>query len=290
MTDSFDFLLSSLPSPLSFLARDHPSLQEIRLCVNAPVVIVDMNGRHEDHLICTRELLDKTLLLLTEYSFYSHEETIKEGYLSLPHGIRVGLCGRAVCQKGQITAVKDITFLCIRIPRFIKGIAHPLYKTLRTAGFQKGVLLYSLPGVGKTTVLKDLIAMLAASGKFVAVIDQRGEFSCCAQGLSCMIYKHYPKVDAITMAIKTTTPDLLILDEIGSEECTALLSCALCGVPVIASAHGEDAKEICARPGFDTLFRHRMFELLAGLTRKGNNVIYSFTTPDEVSSRSYKDQ
>lgn len=286
MSISLDYLISKLPSPLSFLASDHPTLLEMRLCINAPVTLVDRSGRKNTHLICTKTLLEETLRSLTEHSFYSHEDTVKEGYLSLPHGIRVGVCGRAVCKGKDILSIKDISFLSIRIPHTISGVATPLLKALMEEDFQKGALLYSLPGVGKTTVLKDLIHQLAAKGKFVAVIDERGEFSVTERGVACMIYKHYPKKEAIVMAIKTTTPDLLVLDEVGSEECSALLSCALCGVPVVASAHGKDPAEILCRPGFDLLFKHHLFDLLAGITRSGDEIRYQFTAvkaPKEAS-------
>ena len=286
MTPSFDFLISKLPSPLSFLLKDRPDLQELRLRVNAPVVITTPGGRSTTRLLCTEELLETTLQSLTEYSFYSHEDTIKEGYISLPHGIRLGLCGRAVCKKGEILSVKEVSFLCIRIPHSYKGLAAPLYDLLCRTRFQKGLLIYSLPGVGKTTVLKDLLRLLGQAEKFVAVIDERGEFSPCENTGHGVIYRHYPKSLAISMAIKTVTPDFLLLDEIGGAECAVLLENALCGVPIIASAHAESAKELLLRPGFDRLFAHGMFPLVAGITRIGTQVEYLFSEPPDLPSGS----
>lgn len=279
MTKPLDFLISNLPSPLSFLLKEHPNSHELRLCLGAPVIYTDCVGRQPTHLLCTKELLEESLTRLTEHSFYCHEDTVKDGYLSLPYGIRIGLGGRAVCEKSNIRSIKDISFICIRIPHTICGAALPLFEELNKHRFQTGALLYSLPGVGKTTVLKDLASLLSRSGKFVAIIDERGEFFDCAQGHHTMLYRHYPKKDAITIAAKTATPDLILLDEIGSDECKTLLSSALYGVPVIASAHAADPEELLKRPGFKELFEHGVFKILAGITRQSDHISYRFSSP-----------
>ncbi|MBP3321056.1 MAG: AAA family ATPase [Clostridia bacterium] len=277
MSDAYAFLLSHLPSVLSYLISDHKDLEELRMSIGSEVVLVSASKRIRSPIICTQALLDDTVSQLTDYSFYSHEDTVKDGYLSLPHGIRVGICGRAICENGKICAIRNLSFLNIRIPRQVCGMARPLYEKMREHCFSKGLLLYSLPGVGKTTALKDLAATLSQNGLSIAVIDQRGELSAGLLNLHAAIYRYYPKKEAITMAIKTATPQLLILDEISAEECSALLSAASGGIPVIATAHGKDIVEIVKRPGFTELFEHGLFPLTARLDRSGDRISYHFS-------------
>ena len=279
MTAARSFLENNLPSALSYLLKESEEPEELRLCLGAPVVLVTLKGKRYSPVICTQALLDDTIAKLTEYSFYSHAETAKEGYLSLPNGIRVGICGRAICQNGKIEAVRDFSFLSVRIPKMVKNIALPLFCKLKEGDFQEGALLYSLPRVGKTTVLKDLIRLLSGSGISLAVIDERGELSQGLSPIDAAIYRYYPKAEAITMAIKTASPQLLILDEISSKECNAILTAVACGVPVIATTHGRDEREILCRIGLDALFDHRIFQLLVGLTRKERTVQFQFSRP-----------
>lgn len=277
MSNALSFLIDNLPSALSYLVKDAKHPEELRLSLGAPVVLISTEKKEYSPILCTRELLEQTLSRLTEYSFYSHSETVKEGYLSLPYGIRAGVCGRAVCKGGSVTSIRDLSFLNVRIPSSVENAALPLYKKLCDRSFLDGVLLYSLPGVGKTTVLKDLIRLLSKKGLSLAIIDERGELSADAPPIDGAFYRHYPKAQAIVMAVKTARPQLMILDEISSVECPALLSAAACGVPVIASAHGRSSGEIRRRPGFEELFSQGLFPIQAGITRNGNNLIYSFS-------------
>ncbi|MBQ9130270.1 MAG: hypothetical protein IJX59_05855 [Clostridia bacterium] len=279
---AMSFLENNLPSVLSYLLKESTEPEELRLCLHRPVVVKTRREKRISHVICTRALLEETLARLTEYSFYNHSDTVKEGYLSLPYGIRAGICGSALFQNGKISGIKDLSFLSVRIPRNIINAALPLFSRLKSNGFTSGALLYSLPGVGKTTVLKDLIRLLSESGLSLAVIDERGELSSEEFPLDTAVYRYYRKADAIVMAVKTSCPQMLILDEIGVTEQDALISAACCGVPVVASAHGSSETEILSRAAFKPLFREGIFSLLAGLTRKESELFYHFSFAHEV--------
>ncbi len=283
MNNALSFLEHTLPSSLTYLLHSRPHTQELRMSIGAPIITVNTDGRQTSHLICTPELLKETLTRLCEHSYYSHADTIKEGFLSLDHGIRIGLCGQAVCHGKELTTVKDITFLCIRIPHHIKDVAMPLFLKMKEHRFSKGTLLYSLPGIGKTTVLKDLARLLSKEGLHIAVIDTRGELSCALKGTSASVYLYYPKALALSMAVRTVTPDLILLDEIGAEECQEILTQAPCGVPIVASAHGRSLCELSSKEDFDRLIRYGIFSLFAGLDRIGKTTRFRFDSLEELS-------
>lgn len=224
--------------------------------------------------------MKETLSCCTNRSFYSHSDTILEGYISLPGGVRAGICGKAVCKEGKILSVKDISFLSLRIPRPVPGAADPLLNLLRSTDFRKGMLMYSPPGMGKTTVLRELARKLSSPPYLLstALLDQRGELSAGLEDCpSLSVYLYYPKEKALSMALRTAAPDLIILDEIGKEECAGLAECGKGGVAVIASAHAAGHGELLARPGIAALLQTGMFDYLVGIERTGTKLSFEIT-------------
>ena len=123
--------------------------------------------------------LDDLLFAMCDGSLYAHSETVCQGYLTLQGGIRVGVCGKAGVVDGRITGIFEPTALVVRIPHATPSIGHEIDRLLRKMALCKGVLIYAPPGVGKTTLLRGVIA-LAAGGEHplrVAVVDTRGELS-----------------------------------------------------------------------------------------------------------------
>lgn len=129
--------------------------------------------------------------------------------------------------------------------------------------------MYSPPGMGKTTVLRELARKLSSPPYLLstALLDQRGELSAGLEDCpSLSVYLYYPKEKALSMALRTAAPDLIILDEIGKEECAGLAECGKGGVAVIASAHAAGHGELLARPGIAALLQTGMFDYLVGLS------------------------
>ena len=225
---------------------------------------------------------------LCKGSVYAHMDSIKNGYIMLQGGTRVGVCGHAVTENGQIKNVYDIESINIRISHPIYGICDRIYDKIRDGGFYKNILIYSSPGAGKTTMIRDIAYMLASNGnRRTVIIDSRCEIA-DVRLRSCEnvdIMYSYPKAEAIEIATRTLDPQYIICDEIGSyDECESLLSVQSAGVPVIATAHASSVLELLRRKNIKLLHDHFFFDLYVGLRRSDNKLSISFCRYDEVPS------
>ncbi len=177
-------------------------------------------------------------------SVYAHLSELKAGYIVLQGGHRAGVCG-TLSQSGNL---RDITSLCFRVAREIKGVAEPYF----TGG---GKLIAGPPGSGKTTVLRDYIRLLSKNSRVVA-IDSRGELSAAEGGKihldlgdNCDILCGYEKDVGLNIALRVLWPDTVAFDELGSmAELNRLRECFNCGVSVVCTAHIGSADELFTRP------------------------------------------
>lgn len=205
-------------------------------------------------------------------SIYAYQSKICNGYITLLGGIRVGVCGRAAVDGGKVVGVGEISGLTIRLPHCHRVSATPIMNVLREARGVGGVLIFSPPGVGKTTCLREAAREAAnpEGGKRTVIVDARAEFSGTleGEGLLLDILVGYPPEVGIDIAVRTLGAELIICDEIGTEaEALAILSAANRGVPILASAHARTFSELLARPGIRQLHRAKIFAAYAGLSR-----------------------
>ncbi len=247
-----------------------PHLQELRLR-RARASSLTVGGRNILLSVClTSEELRCAFRSLAGGSVYAVAGAISHGYLPLPHGFRAGAVGRAVCENGRILSVADIDSIVIRVPHAVTDAAVLTERLFRL--HHKGILIFSPPGIGKTTALRYLAKALSCGKDAfrVVVIDEREEFAPLASLADAQLdlLRGYPKADGLLLAARTLSPELMIADEIGSDaECRALLSVALLGVPMIASAHAAEAHELFVRPSMRALLESGVFPYLVGLTR-----------------------
>lgn len=205
-------------------------------------------------------------------SLYAYSDTINQGYISLPEGIRVGVGGRATCENGKIIGVYDVGILCIRIPHRQKRVGREVCELLKNFNSSRGVLIYSPPGVGKTTLLRGCVSILASGDNPMRtlVIDTRGElgFSLDSEELCLDVLSGYPRRLGIEIATRTMNAQLIVCDEIGDyEEALALVSSHNCGVPLIASAHAGSLSELLSRTGIRLLHEAGIFGAYVGISR-----------------------
>ena len=295
LTNAERAAVEALPYRLAAEAVNMPvngrvRLCEIRLRLGCPLTVTS-GGRnyYSRRVSCTAEDIELTLRRLCGNSLYSHADTIREGYIVYSHGIRAGICGKAVTRDGGIDAVTDITTVSIRIPHRVRGAADGIYRLLESRGFSDGLLVYSPPGVGKTTVLRELISRLASGDKpyNVAVVDSRCELAAGLEGeLGVDVLTSYPRGRGIEIAVRTLSPDYVVCDEISSaDDVSALMQAVGSGVRIIASAHGRNYSQLMARDCFSRLNECGAFGVYAGLLeRYGRGYKTEITFTEDVSA------
>lgn len=221
----------------------------------------------------TDEEMDTLLLRFCGGSLYAHGDTLCNGYLILPQGVRVGVCGHASIVSGRITGVCDVASYVIRIPHRAPAIGHEICDLLRALAPHSGVLIMASPGVGKTTLLRAVCEGMAGgiTPWRVAVVDTRGElaYSLGSPSLLLDVLSEYPRGVGISIAARTLSPQLIVCDEIGDmEEAREIVSAGGCGVPLLASAHAASLSELLARPAFALLHEARCFGAYVHISRR----------------------
>ena len=259
-------LLSILPLwcrvEVDELGRD--SLQEIRLRLGLVPELVRSNGNVRLKRAVTADDLSYVVNTASRYSPWA-ASTVSQGYITAVGGHRIGICGQAVVQDGNMTGVRQIRSLCIRVARDFPGIAQKLQ-------FLPGsVLLIGPPGSGKTTLLRDLIRLRSDTGKgAISVVDERGElfpFGYTA-GFRTDILTGCSKIQGIDKLLRAMSPSVIAMDEVTSEDdCVALLKAGWCGVELLATAHASCKADLLARPVYAPLVASGIFETLIILQR-----------------------
>lgn len=287
LTDRLLAIINKIPP------NDLEGIEEIRLRAGKPLMISkggqdyfintssEVTLSYSNTEIVTRQDIEKTLQLMCNYSIYAIEEELKQGFLTLTGGHRVGLSGRCVIEGNRIKTLKNISGMNIRIAREVKGSGNKVVELLFTDGI-KHTLIASPPGCGKTTLLRDIIRILSwgegslKKGYKVGVVDERSEIAGCYMGVPQMdvgirtdVLDACPKVQGMMMLLRSMSPEIIAVDEIGSIEDAETIENAInSGVKVIATAHGKDINDIMGRPGIKSLMEKKSFDKVVFLSRK----------------------
>ena len=248
-------------------------VQEVRLRAEWPVMVSLPQGERyltvqgvscvpsPDGFFCDAHRLEACFLAFCDHSVYAHQWELAQGYVAASGGIRVGVAGAAVIRDGAIHTVRQVTALCVRLPRQIAGCARDLLPLVLPDGHPVSTLLVGPPSCGKTTLLRDLAAQLSARRYRVAVVDERGELSLGDTLRGCDLLKGYPKAQGVRQAVRCLAPDCVLLDELGDgAELEAVADGAHGGVAVIASMHGYAPDEMARQPFVQSLIRRRVFQ------------------------------
>ena len=273
-----------LPTRLRRLALALPpeqqaAAEEFRLRAGQPITVLLPTGEVALEAEVEPEELETLCDLATEFSRYAASETLREGFLPVRGGFRVGLCGTAVMKDGTNTNLKDLSSAAVRIAREQKGIATPLVPQLFREGRFCNTLILSPPGGGKTTLLRDLVRCLSTGGETapqrMALIDERGEVAVVYRGEPQMdvgpctdVLDGCPKALGIPMVLRAMNPQIIAVDEITQpEDLRAMALACGCGVGLLATIHAGDVSELEEKPLYRQLLSDRVFRLAIRILR-----------------------
>ena len=258
-------LWSLLPDKHAQLLKALPEaqLEELRIAAERPLT-VRMNGKEQcfGPKVTQREL-EELLQRACRQSVYAHTETLRQGYLTLEGGHRLGICGFGVVQEGVVRHLHKPSSVVIRIAKEVLGCAED---AVRQCG--ESTLILGPPGSGKTTLLRDFVRLLSDQyGQRVGLVDERGELSASTDGVPQLqvgwrtdVLLNIPKADAIFMLLRTMNPQWIAVDEITAPaDLEALVQASYCGVKLLGSAHGESFEDLSRRPLYRKLMEAAVF-------------------------------
>lgn len=276
---------------LSSCQLDFSRLQEIRLRVGAPFLVVydgkeyfvsDRGALTEQEgytVMVSQSQIRETMEYISNYSMYAFEEELKQGYITVQGGHRVGVAGKMIWERQGAKNMKHISFLNIRLAHEVIGCSDRVLPYVMKNGKVYHTLIISPPRCGKTTLLRDLIRQLSNgghgyAGMTVGVVDERSELGACYLGipqndLGCRtdILDGCPKVQGMMMLVRSMAPQVIAVDEVGSREDVEAMEYVMnCGIHLLATVHGNSIDDIKNKPVFGRLVRERVFERYILLT------------------------
>ena len=258
-------------------------VQEIRIKIGKPIIIVLSFQEKILDYIATKDDLRYMISKISNYSLYAFEEVIKQGYITLKGGHRVGLAGECVISKGEVRTIKNISSLNIRICKEIVGASNKVMRLITENNRVYNTLIVSPPKCGKTTILRDISRNLSngmyqinLKGKKVTIVDERSEIAACYNGIPQMnvgirtdVLDNCLKKSGMIMAIRSLSPEVLICDEIGTDSDLEALNMAFnSGVNIIVTVHGYDIDDIYNRRIFKELIDNCILERVILLSNK----------------------
>lgn len=277
----------SLRRPLQNVISDLDRLQEIRLRVGREVCLkydnreyvlgrdglVDMDN--DNKYIVSDSLIKEMIDYVTNYSLYAVEDELSRGYITINGGHRVGICGHIVLSAGRVKSIRNISSVNLRVAHQVFGCANHLMEQIYDQGMLENTLIISPPGAGKTTLLRDMIRILSNRGYQLGVVDERSEIAAMSGanvgndlGPRTDILDGCPKHIGIAMLIRSMTPDVIAVDEIGSEDdVKELRVAALSGCKILATAHGLEVDDVRRNQKLSMLMDEGFFRRLIVLTK-----------------------
>lgn len=260
MNKGFESVICILPERIknALSSQVFDMIEEIRIRVDAPVYIYGNNKEFylyesDRMLYAAKDDINFILQKATCNSLYTYTEDIKNGFITIKDGHRIGVCGRAVYENGKLINIKDISALNIRCASEIKGVGSEIAKRIYDSGILKNTLIVAPPKCGKTTVLRDVARILSLNkGMKTVVIDERDEIAAGFMGKNSndvgertFVMSGYLKKEGFSHAVRGMAPTLIICDEIGNEEDYKIIKDALLrGVKIVATLHGNSEKDL----------------------------------------------
>ncbi|WP_456274080.1 stage III sporulation protein AA [Bacillus sp. AK031] len=282
-------ILSIVPSIIAEKIRAMPAhiqplIEEIRIRIDRPLEVTARGIPYFLPYVVTKKDGDQLISKLANHSFYTLEEELKRGYITIEGGHRVGLAGKVILEDGKVKAIRHLASFNIRVAREAIGIGAQLTPYLYDSRW-KHTMIIGAPQTGKTTLLRD-IARIISTGIHeknippfkVGVVDERSEIAGCVHGVPQLqfgprvdVLDACPKAEGMMMLIRSMSPDVIIVDEIGrQEDGQAILEAVNAGISLVMTTHGHSLEDIAKRPFLKRIIDMNVVERFIELSRGEN--------------------
>ncbi|MDR4314446.1 stage III sporulation protein AA [Niallia circulans] len=284
MNTIYSFLPKAIENHiLTIPPSERLGMEEIRVRIGRPLEVF-INGRSIFFpFIVSKEDGNQLLNKISQYSVYTMEEELKRGYITIQGGHRIGLAGKVILQDSKVKAIRDVASFNIRIAKEQIGIANPFIPYLYDKGKWRHTMIIGPPQTGKTTLLRDIARLISSEAENsllkpakVGIVDERSEIAGCLDGIPQMTFgprvdvlDACPKAEGMMMMIRSMSPDVLIVDEVGrKEDEEAILEAVNAGIQLIMTTHGSSLEEVKKRPMLSSMIKMGIFERYIELNRR----------------------
>lgn len=273
---------------------DFEHLYEIRMRIHGPLILVyrgqefflgkrgELTASKEAAYLVTPEDIHAVMEAVSQYSMYAYEDEIRQGFLTIQGGHRVGIAGKTIMENERVKGMKYISYINLRISHQIKDCAKCIMPYVTGGNRVYHTLIISPPRCGKTTLLRDLIRQISNGcgnfpGATVGVVDERSEIGGSYLGIPqndlgirTDILDCCPKADGMMMLIRSMSPEVVAVDELGNyEDIHAIEAVIHCGCKLLATVHGSSIDDIKRKPLLQRLINERIFERYILLQSQG---------------------
>ncbi|WP_017150875.1 stage III sporulation protein AA [Bacillus bingmayongensis] len=261
--------------------EQYSMLEEIRVRIGRPLECIAHGEVFFYDYVITAEDAIYLLNKLSQYSIYTMEEELKRGYVTLRGGHRIGLAGKVITENSAVKMIRDVSSFNIRIARQKIGIAEPLLSYLYDSRWLNTMVI-GPPQTGKTTLLRDVARCMSQGVRSyeipsckVGIVDERSEIAGCVKGIPQYefgprvdVLDACPKAEGMMMMIRSMSPDILIVDEIGRmEDSEAIMEAIHAGVQLFISAHGFSFDDVMKRPSLKVVMELGVFDRFIELSK-----------------------